>query len=619
MFRYRDRNDSGTTIFSDSFETETLADWTVTGSNGFSRVRTTALAYDGDRSLSVTQGSTKGPVTALSRTITGVEPNVRYLCHFVLRTPALYTATLYLREYNSSGTQTARTAIKTISTSINQWDSLLEYPYLRSDTASVRLEVVVTGVTANKVIYIDSAILRRDKGPNYEEQFPLGSWAPPSAGIRHPLSGVVRGTFADMGGVDRFVVGPVRGTTSKLIMPHRASGGVDSTDAYGWYASTSQVIRSLAWDGTRWSMCSDALEILYFTDVNWTSETSMWWAAYTWRDSNAGGAMHETALGKKQSFGMLKRHQINVTSGNLPDPSVPASVDDVNAIGIYLGRGTTEPDRTSMYYQGAAVPAGTGVKYARATLSAPTVTSGTTNSITGSTVGPDPTSTIYAFPNSGIPALVYSSKTRADGITKRFSVDGNGDGHFDGLIPPGVIMDWPGPIAPNGWMLLGTSIWLSQALYPDLFNNLGGQTSPWGVDNVNGTFKLPDSTDKFLLGGGTVGTSGGSFTATLAAANLPQHSHDMSHGHGSTAVDGSHDHGHMSAPNAGSLSGGMAAGAASPAWSEHTGGNGVTATGSSHSHIINPVTGGTGGGTGLTNTPFAVTNPYVRVNRIIKL
>jgi microcystin-dependent protein len=90
-----------------------------------------------------------------------------------------------------------------------------------------------------------------------------------------------------------------------------------------------------------------------------------------------------------------------------------------------------------------------------------------------------------------------------------------GDLNTGSPFPSGGIILWSGSIAtiPSGWLL---------------------------CDGTNGT---PNLRDRFVVGAGstyTVGATGGAATVTLAAANLPAHSHSFS----GTTTDRSADHIH---------------------------------------------------------------------------
>lgn len=106
------------------------------------------------------------------------------------------------------------------------------------------------------------------------------------------------------------------------------------------------------------------------------------------------------------------------------------------------------------------------------------------------------------------------------------------------LLPAGSTIEWPGPSAPAGWLLCDGSSYL-RADYPELFANLGGAASTWGLPD--GThFNVPDYRDRVPLGKSAtraLGSTGGEETHTLSSAEMPSHSH----GDGTLAV-ASHAH-----------------------------------------------------------------------------
>lgn len=106
----------------------------------------------------------------------------------------------------------------------------------------------------------------------------------------------------------------------------------------------------------------------------------------------------------------------------------------------------------------------------------------------------------------------------------------NGEGETIGelLRPVGEVTMFYGTKGqiPAGWLAMdGTSF--SSTTYPKLYALLGTTT-------------LPNMTDRLPIGAGTkaLGTSGGSPTKSLVAANLPPHVHDMLHGHQSDSRAG---------------------------------------------------------------------------------
>lgn len=173
------------------------------------------------------------------------------------------------------------------------------------------------------------------------------------------------------------------------------------------------------------------------------------------------------------------------------------------------------------------------------------------------------------------------------------------------LPPIGSLMLFAGAAAPQGWLLCqGQS--LARADYPDLFAVLG--TTYGSEDSTR--FTLPDLRDRVPMGASTTkapGTTGGSDTVTIGAANLPPHAHDD--GTLATSTNGSHDHAlqytSTDTGNAGSV---VRGGVAEASWRVP-----VSLEGD-HSH---DVTGNTGNGPG-TSTPLDVKPRYQALNYIIR-
>lgn len=117
------------------------------------------------------------------------------------------------------------------------------------------------------------------------------------------------------------------------------------------------------------------------------------------------------------------------------------------------------------------------------------------------------------------------------------------------LIPPGSMSPYGGVAAPEGWVLCDGQT-LSATRYPKLYAVFGTRFGSGGA----GTFKVPDLRGRTVLGVSTahvIASTGGSETAVLAEANLPQHGHAYGshshtfpgHGHTGTADgDGTHSH-----------------------------------------------------------------------------
>lgn len=187
------------------------------------------------------------------------------------------------------------------------------------------------------------------------------------------------------------------------------------------------------------------------------------------------------------------------------------------------------------------------------------------------------------------------------------------------LLPPGVILPYCGSTAPDGYLLCtGTNV--SRTTYGALYSAIG---VTYGVGNGTTTFTLPDLRQRFPLYGVTIGTTGGTDTATLSTNNMPSHSHT-----GVTATAGSHTHsitdpGHFHGRQNGHDDGNVSNIAdQAPPGDSATGlirgyptdnaTTGITInSGGSHTHTFTTDTTGSG-------QSFSVQNPYLGLTYIIK-
>lgn len=166
----------------------------------------------------------------------------------------------------------------------------------------------------------------------------------------------------------------------------------------------------------------------------------------------------------------------------------------------------------------------------------------------------------------------------------------------------------------NGWLLCNGQA-VNRSTYAALFAEIG---TTFGAGDGFSTFNLPNAVGRVLgnVGGShALGTSAGSDTQTLAASNLPSHTHS-----GTTASDGAHTHG-VSDPghshtqttinddfnSSGANPPGFAADSVgSRTWSNiNSSTTGVTIqSGGAHTHGFT-----TDGGAGLAGSAFSVMQP----------
>ena len=104
------------------------------------------------------------------------------------------------------------------------------------------------------------------------------------------------------------------------------------------------------------------------------------------------------------------------------------------------------------------------------------------------------------------------------------------------VITPGMIIEYAGASAPDGWLLCDGSA-VSRTTYAALFTAIG---TAYGPGDGSTTFNLPNMGGRVGVGVGSSGgssfalaASGGEETHTLITAEIPAHSHaDAGHTHG---------------------------------------------------------------------------------------
>jgi microcystin-dependent protein len=117
----------------------------------------------------------------------------------------------------------------------------------------------------------------------------------------------------------------------------------------------------------------------------------------------------------------------------------------------------------------------------------------------------------------------------------------------------GEMWVWPGPNLPAGCLWCDGASY-ARASYPDLFNALGGTSSPWGLPDGS-TFNVPDMRQAFPMGAGDSPGVSGTGVALGASGGykdgfLLQHNHTTDNNnttavgyHGHTLGGGNHGHG----------------------------------------------------------------------------
>jgi microcystin-dependent protein len=250
---------------------------------------------------------------------------------------------------------------------------------------------------------------------------------------------------------------------------------------------------------------------------------------------------------------------------------------------------------------------------------------------------------------STLPVTLPRDPTAAlQAATKQY-VDANVGGGGGGTgWNPGDLKTTIATVAPAGWLMLdGTSIPNGDTTYPDLW---AVAPASWKSGT---TLVLPNAADCVLMGGGTLGSVGGSNSRTLTMAELPVHAHSAAHAHGFGGITGNagahthtinHDHAqattsavgdHRHAQDTDNAVGSdvtsRARGTAPPAYTGNYGGDyagghshtvnlpsfsGSSGSAGDHFHDIADFTGNTGNaGSG---TALDITPKNFRINIIVK-
>lgn len=180
-----------------------------------------------------------------------------------------------------------------------------------------------------------------------------------------------------------------------------------------------------------------------------------------------------------------------------------------------------------------------------------------------------------------------------------YNVSPNPNDGVNGIVPVGSLMMWSTATAPSQWLLCdGTAV--SRSLFAPLFNVIG---TTYGVGDGSTTFNVPDMRGRLPRGvNGTyaLASTGGADTITLAANQLPNHSHSITdNGHSHNFSQG----GQQAAPGTTWRAGDPNTGAV------------PTSTNTTGITINNSLTVS---GVQQTQVATNIVNPYLAINYIIK-
>lgn len=279
----------------------------------------TVTAYDDNGAGSALPTTVRTDLSGVGGGCT-VLNNVLYVLGSI--TDSNFVTTWYVEGYNTAGARVAKWEYPRYSGD--------RQPHISNDGTNIVVALTGGG----------NVVLWRRYNPDTGAQ--VGANVVTTHTLAKDLAGFFIGS-ADFGAT-RYLVVPVGGTTA---LAFDANGTRTPSDDFPLASAGTQ---GLAWDGTRFATLDAAgAKMYYYTQTKWTTESSNWWASATWWDSNTGGTgTHETAQGPRKSFTMKKRARLNVTVPPIPARPIPNTDDDAVAARLYIGRGSTDPARTSM-------------------------------------------------------------------------------------------------------------------------------------------------------------------------------------------------------------------------------------------------------------------------------
>lgn len=363
--------------------------------------------------------------------------------------------------------------------------------------------------------------------------------------------------------VGSFDYGASRYVVSLSDQTTRVYSTTGTEQAANLFASTTSTVQGSAWDGTAfWLMVapsgSDDYDLRKLSSRATSVSRTVKYTQFCDGTRAGNHGTRETKASPTATVTQRVRSYLQVVT---PPPADGGSADDPNAVRVYVD------------------------SHLQSTLT----------STSGWSVGYDTTNTASAdSPTTegwvGVAGLtvalgsIVSQATDANGPL--FQVDGLGGGGWQAVMPAGAVLPYAASAAPAGFLLCDGSA-VSRTTYARLFATIG---TTYGAGDGSTTFNVPNMADRMPVGvSGTkaLGSAGGAASVTLAAANLPNHTHTIGVNYQSTTTTG-----------------GTAIRVTDVA--NTTGGTGTLATGN------------TGNG-GFANTAVNIQNPYRALNFIIKV
>lgn len=453
----------GTNIITNTgFETDT-SNWAAGSNTTITRVTAAGTFHSGVAALQVnnTVAGTTSTVTYGGTGVSGVPilAGAAYDISFWLRsaTATVRSPTITFNVYNAAGTLLS-------NTNSNIWannDSTTYGKYSGSgymigadmEAAFCQFKFTFDGLSGTDIHYLDDFVIQPSAGLNVTAVVKVAQITTRIAS--NATVGVIKGTFD--GGSMRYALPPTYSAgANQTVNMVNTTGTLSTNDDF---PTSNAGAQGMDWDGTSFTSVAGDTLYQHLNTNRWTTESPTWWIGSTYQDTTAG-FLYETSLSNLQSFFMMKRARLTVTSPAIP-LGAAASADPKTA-GTFLGRGTTAPAYSGMFYQGNTAPV-TGATKSIQVITTPTWT-GNTDPVTGLLTAPNPASNPKAFP-AATPATLVSAGI--DSVGSLIILNGDGSGRVGPLswnssgayIPMTELAPTLGPTSyPTGNSMFQTSV-----------------------------------------------------------------------------------------------------------------------------------------------------------------
>lgn len=426
LYYYTQSGLAGSSLVTNGTFDVNITNWTPAGS-GVGAVRTTTSPITGPGSAQI------NTTTAAAGTWTSnrwsVVPRTKYDFSYKIKNISVsHTVSCTVQFWNSGGTLVGSNAVSGVAASTVTTFSGTAMAPPTAATASIQFGF---GAFTSSYV-IDDVTMSKTAGLNING----GDLLQFISGQTVPCMGLYIGN-GDFGAKQYVVASAADTGNLAFVVPDTTKIEVVNTS----FPLPAQTPKGIGYDGSSfWTLGTDNVLYKHEAGNKWTTESSTWYSAYTWRDVTN---LYETGIGPTVSFTMKRRARLTLTTA----PLLVTGSGDPNAVGIYLARGSASP----MHYNG-----GVNSSYAAVILSA-----------NFSSAAPGTGYT--AFPG-GNPAELLSAASDGSGAKIQLWGDGSGrlgaaswnsSGVWSGATTPTLSAEFSFASASTTWVLnhnLGTKL-----------------------------------------------------------------------------------------------------------------------------------------------------------------